>query len=134
MPNFNRVFLLGHLTRDPDLRYTPAGLGIATFGLAVNTPIGKDEEGNRKEETLFVDVIAFGKQAETITEYLKKGSPIFVEGRLRYRSWEDANGIKHSKHEVVLNGFQFLSSSKGSGSDNNLSDDESAYTGDDVPF
>ena len=130
MPNLNKVFLMGHLTRDPDLRFTPAGLGIATFGLAVNTLMGKDDDGNRKEETLFVDVVAFGKQAETITEYLKKGSPIFLEGRLRLRSWEDANGVKHSKHEVVLSGFQFLSSSKGSGS--NSSEDTSV--GDDIPF
>ncbi len=108
MANLNKVMLIGNLTRDPELRYTPAGLGVASFGLAVNTPMGKDEEGNRKTETLFVDVIAFGRQAEVIAEYLKKGSLVFIEGRLRYRTWEDAAGNKRSKHEVVLNNFQFL--------------------------
>ncbi|WP_022671284.1 single-stranded DNA-binding protein [Hippea alviniae] len=109
MANLNKIMLIGNLTRDPELRYTPAGLGIATFGIAVNTPVGKDEQGNRKTETLFVDVVAFGRQAETIAEYLKKGSLIYLEGRLRYRTWEDANGLKRSKHEIVLNNFQFLS-------------------------
>ncbi len=108
MANLNRVMLIGNLTRDPELRYTPAGLGVASFGIAVNTPIGKDDEGNRKTETLFVDVVAFGKQAEVIAEYLRKGSLIYLEGRLRYRTWEDASGNKRSKHEIVLNNFQFL--------------------------
>ncbi|WP_025270775.1 single-stranded DNA-binding protein [Hippea sp. KM1] len=109
MANLNKIMLIGNLTRDPELRYTPAGLGVASFGIAVNTPIGKDEQGNRKTETLFVDVVAFGRQAETIAEYLKKGSLVYIEGRLRYRTWEDPNGNKRSKHEVVLNNFQFLS-------------------------
>jgi len=108
MANLNKVMLIGNLTRDPELRYTPAGLGVASFGIAVNTPIGKDEEGNRKVETLFVDVVAFGKQAEVIAEYLKKGSLIYLEGRLRYRTWEDPSGNKRSKHEIVLSNFQFL--------------------------
>ncbi len=108
MANLNRVMLIGNLTRDPELRYTPAGLGVVSFGIAVNTPIGKDDEGNRKTETLFVDVVAFGKQAEVIAEYLRKGSLIYLEGRLRYRTWEDASGNKRSKHEIVLNNFQFL--------------------------
>ena len=109
MANLNKIMLIGNLTRDPELRYTPAGLGVASFGIAVNTPIGKDEQGNRKTETLFVDVVAFGRQAETIAEYLKKGSLVYIEGRLRYRTWEDPNGNKRSKHEVVLSNFQFLS-------------------------
>ncbi len=108
MANLNKVMLIGNLTRDPELRYTPAGLGIASFGIAVNTPIGKDDAGNRKTETLFVDVVAFGKQAETIAEYLKKGSLVYIEGRLRYRTWDDPSGNKRSKHEIVLNNFQFL--------------------------
>ena len=109
MANLNRVFLMGNLTRDPELRYTPSGLAVASFGIAVNTPVGKDENGNRKVDTLFVDVVSFGKQAETITEYLKKGSPIFVEGMLRYRTWEDKDGNRHSKHEIALRRFQFIS-------------------------
>ena len=111
MPNLNKVFLMGNLTRDPELRYTPAGVGVASFGLAVNTPIGKkDENGNQKTDVLFVDVTAFGRQAEVITEYFKKGRPIFIEGRLIFRTWEDANGNKRSKHEVVMSSFQFLGS------------------------
>ena len=108
MAGLNKVMLIGNLTRDPELRYTPGGLGVASFGIAVNTTIGKDEEGNRKVETLFVDVVAFGKQAEVITEYLKKGSLVYLEGRLRYRTWEDSSGNKRSKHEIVLDNFQFL--------------------------
>ncbi len=108
MANLNKVMLIGNLTRDPELRYTPAGLGIASFGIAVNTPTGKDDAGNRKTETLFVDVVAFGKQAEVISEYLKKGSLIYLEGRLRYRTWEDQQGNRRGKHEVILNNFQFL--------------------------
>ncbi len=110
MASLNKVFLIGNLTRDPELRYTPSGMAIASFGIAVNTPMGKDDQGNQRTETLFVDVVAFGKQAETLAEYMKKGRLIFLEGRLRYRTWEDANGNRRSKHEVILNNFQFLSS------------------------
>lgn len=137
MPNLNKVFLMGNLTRDPELRYTPAGMGVASFGLAVNTPIGKkDENGNRKTETLFVDVVAFGKQAEVVAEYLKKGRPVFIEGRLTFRTWEDTNGNKHSKHEVLLNNFQFLNSASTQESNTNNTDSNN-YTPDedeDIPF
>lgn len=132
MANLNKIFLMGNLTRDPELRYTPSGLGIASFGLAVNTPMGKDESGNQKQETLFVDAVAFGKLAETIAEYLKKGNPVFIEGRLRYRSWEDANGNRRSKHEVAVNSFQFLSRSTRSTSEN--TNVESPAEDEDIPF
>ncbi len=133
MANLNKVFLMGNLTRDPELRYTPSGLGIASFGLAVNTPIGRDDAGNQKMETLFVDVVSFGRQAETIAEYLKKGSPVFIEGRLRFRSWEDNNGNKRSKHEIVLNNFQFLSY-KAKSSDAAGSDIATPAEDEDIPF
>ncbi len=133
MATLNKVFLMGNLTRDPELRYTPSGFAIASFGLAVNTSMGKDEAGNPKTETLFVDLVAFGKTAETIAEYLKKGAPIFVEGRLRYRSWEDSNGNRRSKHEVLVNNFQFLSSKeRTSGSVNN--DVDVPAEDEDIPF
>ncbi|MEM4066823.1 MAG: single-stranded DNA-binding protein [Candidatus Micrarchaeaceae archaeon] len=106
--NYNRVILMGNITRDPELRYTPSNVGVVTFSLAVNTVVGKDADGNRKTETLFMDVTAFGKQAEAIAQYCKKGTPIFVEGRLRYHTWEDKDGSKHSKHEVLLSAFQFI--------------------------
>jgi len=128
--NLNRIFLMGNLTRDPELRYTPSNVGVATFGLAVNSSIGKDADGNRKTEVLFVDVIAFGKQAETINQYCKKGSPLFVEGRLRLRTWEDKDGNKRSKHEVVLSGFQFIGQAN-----NSLKDDiKLPEDYEDVPF
>ena len=129
MANLNKVFLMGNLTRDPELRYTPSGLGIASFSLAVNTPIGKDKEN----EVLFIDVVSFGKQAEIIAEYLKKGSPVFIEGRLRFRSWEDNNGNKRSKHEIVLNSFQFLSS-KTKSADAAGSDIAAPAEDEDIPF
>ena len=131
MASLNKVFLMGNLTRDPELRFTPGGLGVASFGIAVNTPIGKDDEGNRKTETLFVDVVAFGKQAEVIGEYLKKGSLIYLEGRLRYRTWEDASGNKRSKHEIILNNFQFLNTNTKS---ELPQEDVSVPEDDDIPF
>ena len=128
MPNLNKVFLMGHLTRNPELRYTPAGLGVVSFGLAVNTQITKD-----KQDTLFVDITAFGRQAEAINEYFKKGDPIFVEGRLQYRTWEDNNGNKRSKHGIVLNNFQFLSY-KDKTNDAADSDITSPAEDEDIPF
>jgi single-strand DNA-binding protein len=108
MAGFNKVILVGNLTRDPELRYTPKGVAIAKLGLAVNR-VWKSETGESKEEVTFVDIDAFGKQAETIAQYLKKGSPLLVEGRLRLDQWDDKQtGQKRSRLGVVLEGFQFL--------------------------
>src|SRR5947207_14321031 len=108
MANFNKVILAGNLTRDPELRYTPKGMAIAKFGLAVNRT-WKTETGETKEEVTFVDVDAFGRQAETIAQYMKKGSPFLMEGRLRLDQWDDKQtGQKRSRLGVVLEGFQFL--------------------------
>src|SRR2546421_806233 len=110
MANFNKVILAGNLTRDPELRYTPKGTAIAKFGLAVNRT-WKTETGETKEEVTFVDVDAFGRQAETIAQYMKKGSPFLMEGRLRLDQWDDKQtGQKRSRLGIVLEGFQFLSS------------------------
>lgn len=110
MPSFNKVILMGNLTRDPELRYTPKGTAIAKIGLAINRS-WRTETGEMKEEVTFVDVDAFGKQAETIGQYLKKGRPIHVEGRLRYETWDDKqSGQKRSRMGVVLESFQFLDS------------------------
>jgi single-strand DNA-binding protein len=131
MSNFNKIILMGNLTKDLEVRYTPSNIAVGNFSLAVNTTIGKDADGKPKTETLFVDITVFGKQAETISQYCKKGSPLFVEGRLRLRTWEDKDGNKHSKHEVVLSGFQFLNSNK----KEEPADVESIPVGDeDVPF
>jgi single-strand DNA-binding protein len=110
MANFNKVILAGNLTRDPELRYTPKGLAIAKIGLAINRT-WRSEAGEQKEEVTFVDVDAFGKQAETIGQYLKKGRPILIEGRLRLDTWEDKQTQqKRSRLGVVLENFQFLDS------------------------
>ncbi len=117
MANFNKVILAGNLTRDPELRYTPKGMAIAKVGLAINRK-WKSETGEMKEEATFVDVDAFGKTAETIGQYLKKGRPILIEGRLRYQTWEDKqSGQKKSKLGVVMETFQFLESGGGRGGD-----------------
>jgi len=110
MASFNKVILVGNLTRDPELRYTPKGVAIAKLGLAVNR-VWRTETGETREETTFVDIDAFSKQAETIAQYMKKGSPILIEGRLRLDSWEDKQtGQKRNRLGVVLEGFQFLGS------------------------
>ncbi len=108
MANFNKVILAGNLTRDPELRFTPKGMAIAKFGLAINRT-WKSETGEAKEEVTFVDVDAFSKQAETLAQYLKKGSPLLMEGRLRLDQWDDKQtGQKRSRLGVVLESFQFL--------------------------
>jgi single-strand DNA-binding protein len=110
MANFNKVILAGNLTRDPELRYTPNGKAIAKFGLAINRN-WTSETGEKKEEVTFVDVDAFGRQAEVISQYMKKGRPLLVEGRLRLDQWDDKQtGQKRSRLGVVLEGFSFLDS------------------------
>lgn len=108
MAGYNKVILIGNLTRDPELRYTPKGVAIAKIGLAVNRT-WKSETGETKEEVTFIDVDAFGRQAETLAQYMKKGSPLMVEGRLKLDQWDDKQtGQKRSKLGVTLEGFQFL--------------------------
>ena len=115
MPNYNKVILMGNLTRDPEVRYTSCGTAIAKLGIAVNR-YWRNQEGQQQEETTFVDVDAFGKQAETIGQYLKKGRPIMVEGRLKLDQWDDKQtGQKRSKLGVTLENFQFLDSRNESG-------------------
>jgi len=114
MASFNKVILLGNLTRDPELRYTPSGTPVASFGLAVNTQRSApatNAPGNapeRREEVCFVDIVAFGRQAETASEFLSKGRAALIEGRLQWRSWEGQDGQKRSKHEVVAERIQFM--------------------------
>ena len=110
MANFNKVILAGNMTRDPELRYTPKGTAIAKFGLAINRN-WTGEDGQKREEVTFVDVDAFGKQAETIGQYLRKGRPVLVEGRLKLDQWDDKQtGQKRSRLGVVLESFSFLDS------------------------
>src|ERR1700693_815828 len=110
MASFNKVVLVGNLTRDPELRYTPKGTAIAKIGLAINRT-WKSETGEAKEEVTVVDADAFGRTAEVSGQYLKKGRPILIEGRLKLDQWEDKNTHqKQSKLKVVVDTFQFLDS------------------------
>lgn len=117
MANFNKVILAGNLTRDPELRYTPKGTAVAKISVAINRS-WKSETGEMKEEVTFVDVEAFGRTAENIGQYFKKGRPILIEGRLKLDQWDDkATGQKRSKLGVVLENFQFMDSKGGGGGD-----------------
>lgn len=107
MASLNRVFLMGNLTRDPELRYTPSGTAVTNLRIAVNRRY-KTQSGELKEETAFVTIVAWGRQAETCTQFLSKGKPIFVEGRLQMRSWESQSGEKHNVLEVRASRVQFL--------------------------
>jgi single-strand DNA-binding protein len=111
MASLNKVLLIGNLTRDPEVRYTPKGTAVADLGMAVSRSY-KTETGEIKEEVCFVTVVAWGRQAETAGEYLKKGSPIFVEDRLQYDTWEK-NGEKRSTIKVNAERIQFLSRPQG---------------------
>jgi single-strand DNA-binding protein len=114
MASFNKVILVGNLTRDPELRYTPKGMAIAKVGLAVNRN-WTSESGEKKEEVTFVDVDIFGRTAENVAQYMKKGRPILIEGRLRLDQWDDKQtGQKRSKLGVVGEVVQFLGSPMGS--------------------
>jgi single-strand DNA-binding protein len=130
---FNKIILLGNVTRNPEVRYVPGkDLAVAKFGLAVNNRRGKD-----KEETMFIDIVAFGKLGEICGEYLSKGSPVLVEGRLSQNVWEQ-DGQKRSKHEVIAENIQLVSRREKSGdfqsgSSSRTSEDED-FGEDDIPF
>ena len=114
MANFNKILLVGNLTRDPQLSYLPSQTAVVEFGLAVNRKwTGKD--GQKKDETCFIECRAFAGQAETINKYLSKDRPVLIEGRLKFDSWTAQDGSKRSKHSVVVETFQFLGSSQGQG-------------------
>jgi single-strand DNA-binding protein len=102
---YNKIILIGNLTKDPELRYTPQGTPVASFRLAVNYRYKQSDE--MKQETMFIDNVVFGKQAETCSKYLNKGSTVLVEGRLQERRWE-SNGQQRSKFEVVAQSVRFL--------------------------
>lgn len=114
MANFNRVMLMGNLTRDPELRYIPNGSAVTNLRLAVNRSY-KNQAGELKEEVTYVNIVVWGKQAENCAEYLAKGSSIFVEGRLQSRQWETDDGQKRSALEVVADRVQFLERKRAAG-------------------
>src|SRR5678810_245055 len=115
MASFNKVILMGNLTRDPQLKYLPSQTAVVEFGLACNRRY-KTQSGEQKEEVTFVDCTAFGRTGEVINQYFTKGKPIFIEGRLKYDSWEDKQGGgKRSKITVVIENFQFVGGRDGGG-------------------
>lgn len=109
MASYNRVILIGNLTRDIEVRHTPSNQAVANFGLAINRKYSTSA-GERKEETTFVDCEAWGKTGEAMGKYLTRGRPVFVEGRLKLDNWEDKDGSKRSKLKVVVESFQFIDS------------------------
>lgn len=115
MASFNKVILMGNLTRDPELRYTPKGTAIAKIGLAINH-VWTNEAGEKKENVTFVDVEVFGRTAENVGQYLRKGRPVLIEGRLKLDQWDDKQtGQKKSRLGVVAEIVQFLGSAPGAG-------------------
>ena len=115
MASFNKVMLMGNLTRDPQLKYLPSQTAVVEFGIACNRKF-KAADGSDREEVTFVDCSSFGKQAEVINQYFTKGKPIFIEGRLKFDSWEDKQGGgKRSKLTVVIENFQFIGGRDGGG-------------------
>lgn len=112
MASLNKVFIMGNLTRDPELRYVPSGTAVATFTVAVNR-VYTSQAGEKKEEVSFIRVVVWGRRAEVCGEYLSKGSPVFVEGRLQSRSWEAQDGQKRSAIEVIADNVQFLRGGSG---------------------
>ena len=134
MPSYNKVLLMGNLTRDPQLKQTPNNMSVAEIGIAVNRKY-KGKDGEMREETTFVDCEAWGRTAETMAKYLSKGRPVFVEGRLKLDQWQDKEGNNRTKLRVVIENFQFIDSR--GGQQTPASEQETATTApptDDVPF
>jgi single-strand DNA-binding protein len=124
MASFNKVILLGNLTRDPEVRYTPKGTAVTELGMAVNR-VYTAENGEKREETTFVDITLWGRTAEIAGEYLKKGRPVFIEGRLQLDTWDDKqSGQKRSKLKVVGEGLQLIGSRPGGGGSGGGGDEE----------
>lgn len=112
MANFNKVIMIGNLTRDPQMSYLPSQTPVVEFGLAVNRK-WRGPDNQQKEETCFIDCRCYGKQAETLNQYVGKGQAILVEGRLQYDTWEGKDGVKRSKHRIFVERFQFLGAPQG---------------------
>lgn len=122
----NKALIIGNLTRDPEIRAIPSGIKVCTFSVATNR-IWKDKDGNRQESADYHNIVVFGRQAETVAQYMKKGSQVLVEGRMQTRSWDDATtGTKKYRTEIVADRVQFGSSASGPRSNNNLPDKESS--------
>ena len=112
MASYNRIVLMGNLTRDPQLSYTPSNTAVCKFGIATNRK-WRDRDGNEREEVCFVDCTLFGKGGEVFNQYMSKGRPVLVEGRLTLNQWTTPEGDKRSKHEVFVENFTFLGGGRG---------------------
>ena len=133
MASVNKVILVGNCTRDPEVRYTPKGTAVADIGMAMNRYFSSDG-GERREETTFVDVTLLGRQAEVAGEYLKKGRPVYIEGRLQLDSWDDKNtGQKRTKLKVVGEQMQLLGSREGGGGSSPQQREENAQSNQSAP-
>ena len=134
MSDTNTVILTGNLTRDPELRHTPSGVAVANVGLASNRKYRQGDE--LKEDVCFVDVTAFGSTAQAVAEHLVKGRKVLVEGRLRYHAWENENGQKRSKVDVIANRVNFLpqAGKNGNGSNNGANEFDGTLDDDEIPF
>ena len=135
MVSFNKVILMGNLTKDPEVRYMPSGAPVASFSLATNRKYKQGDE--IKEEVCFIDIVVFGKQAESCGKYLNKGNGVVIDGRLSQRRWEGEDGQKRNKHEVVAESIRFLpkrtaGSSEASGAEK--SESASEEFGEEMPF
>ena len=108
MASYNKVLLMGNLTRDPEMKYLPSGTAVANFGMAISERYTDRQSGEQRENVCFVDVEAWDRQAEVVNEYLSKGSPVFIDGSLKFESWETEDGTKRSKLKVRLIRFQFI--------------------------
>jgi len=128
MASFNKVLLIGNLTRDVDMKYTPSGKAVANFGLAINRTY-TDANGEKVDDPCFVDIVAWDRLAEVCGDYLAKGRPVFIEGRLQMDSWETEDGQKKTKHKIVAQNIQFLG---GTTAKSDADGDEG--TDGDVPF
>lgn len=149
MSSYNRIILVGNLTRDPQLSYTPANTAVCKFGIATNRR-WKDRDGNDREDTCFVDCTVFAKGAEIFNQYMKKGHKALVEGRLQFQQWTTPEGDKRSKHEVIVDNFTFLGGGRGGDAAGRTGDTNAAVpatagvsaagyeapqpTGDEIPF
>ena len=127
MPSFNSVTLMGNLTRDPELKYLPSGTAVAEFGLAVNNKY-TSKDGELKEDVCFIDIVTWTKTAENCANYLSKGRPVLIQGRLQMDSWRTDDGQKRTKHKVVAQTVQFL------GGPQETEKDDVDDVDDDVPF
>jgi single-strand DNA-binding protein len=139
MANYNKILLMGNLTRDPQLSYTPNQTAVVDFGLATNRR-WTAQDGSQREETCFVDCRAFGRQAENMNKYLSKGRLVFIEGRLTFDTWTAQDGTKRSRHRVTVESFQFMPGSGAAGGEqesaNNTTADHASgqKSDDDIPF